>query len=346
MTTTTQLQIPTHFDPKKLGEVWRVPYQDRAAQASAWAQRNGITHAATDKIRVCLMVIDAQVTFCVPGFELFVGGRSGTGAVDDNRRLCEFIYHNLGTITEIDPTMDTHTGMQIFHPVFWVNDKGENPPPFTMITDKDIETNKWKVNPAVANSLKVNYMTLQRYALHYARKLCSAGKYALTIWPYHAMLGGIGHTLVPAVEEALFFHNIARCSQTGFEIKGGNPLTENYSVLSPEVLNDEAGRPIDQKNTRFIEKLMKFDMVIIAGQAKSHCVAWTIEDLLSEIVAKDRTLAEKVYLLENCTSAVVIPNVIDFTDAADQAFQRFAAAGMHIVKSTDPIEDWPNSPLK
>ena len=33
------------------------------------------------------------------------------------------------------------------------------------------------------------------------------------------MLGGIGHALVSAVEEAIFFHNIARHSQTEFKIK-------------------------------------------------------------------------------------------------------------------------------
>ena len=159
------------------------------------------------------------------------------------------------------------------------------------------------------------------------------------------MLGGIGHALVAAVEEACFFHNMARCSQTGFEIKGGNPLTENYSVLRPEVLDGFNGQPIAQKNARFIKKLLSFDAVVIAGQAKSHCVAWTIDDLLNEIVAQDPDLAKKVYLLEDCTSAVVVPGIVDFTPQADAAFQRFAGAGMHVVKSTDPIESWPGLKL-
>jgi nicotinamidase-related amidase len=154
------------------------------------------------------------------------------------------------------------------------------------------------------------------------------------------MLGGIGHALVSAVEEALFFHNIARNSQTNFEIKGGNPLTENYSVLRPEVLEGANGRPIAQKNTRFVQKLLNFDAVIIAGQAKSHCVAWTIDDLLTEIMAQDPSLAKKVYLLEDCTSPVVIPGVIDFSAQADAAFQRFQGAGMHLIKSTQPIDTW------
>ncbi len=329
-----------------MGEVWRVPYQERAAQAKEWAKQYGLQPAANDKTRICLMVIDVQNTFCIPEFELFVGGRSGLGAVEDNDRLCQFVYRNLGIITEIAPTMDTHTAMQIFHPVFWVNDAGEHPSPMTMISLNDVQSGTWKVNPDVAYSITHgNYKALQSFALHYTERLSQAGKYPLTIWPYHSMLGGIGHALVSAVEEACFFHAIARNSQTNFEIKGSNALTENYSVLRPEVLDDPTGKPIAQKNTRFIQKLLEFDAVIIAGQAKSHCVAWTIDDLLTEIQVQDPALAKKVYLLDDCTSPVVVPGVIDFTDQANAAFRRFAEAGMNVVRSTESISSWPGITL-
>ena len=339
MTAKTQLPTPDYFDTKKVSEVWRVPYQERAAEAKEWAEKYSIQPAATDKNRICLLIIDAQNTFCLPEFELFVGGRSGSGAVDDNLRLCEFIYRNLNAITTIAPTMDTHTAMQIFHPIFWINEAGEHPlPAATSITLEDVQQGIWKVNPAVAHSIAAgNYSALQKHVLHYVHKLSEDGKYPLIIWPYHSMLGGIGHALVSAVEEAIFFHSIARNSQALFEIKGGNPLTENYSVLRPEVLDGPDGNSIAQKNASFIDKLLGFDAIIIAGQAKSHCVAWTIDDLLTEILARDLKWAKKVYLLEDCTSPVVVPGVVDFTEQADAAFQRFAAAGMNVVKSTQLI---------
>lgn len=342
-----ELPVPSFFKPKNAGKVMRVPYQERERDAIAWSNMYGLRPAAKDQKRICLMPIDAQNTFCLPDFELFVGGRSGRGAIDDNIRLCEFIYRNLDVITEIDPTMDTHTAMQIFHPIFWVNDNGEHPlPAQTIITLDDVRKGVWRVNPAVAGSIvKGNYLLLQKYALHYVNRLTEAGKYPLMIWPYHGMLGGIGHALAAVVEEAIFFHCIARNSQTGFEIKGGNPLTENYSVLRPEVLDTADGQPIAQKNTRFIKKLLEYDAVVIAGQAKSHCVAWTIADLLDEILVQDEKLARKVYLLEDCTSPVVVPGIIDFTDQANAAFKRFADAGMNIVKSTDRIENWPDMNL-
>ncbi|MBF2063826.1 MAG: isochorismatase [Calothrix sp. C42_A2020_038] len=338
MPISTQLPIPTHFNPDKVDEVWRVPYQHLAQLAQNWAKQHNIQPSHLDKTRVCLLLIDVQNTFCIPDFELFVGGQSGRGAVDDNVRLCEFIYRNLGEITTIIPTLDTHTAMQIFHPIFWINSAGEHPiTAATSITPADIDQGLWKVNPAVAFSLNHSYEFLEKHAYHYVKKLTQDGKYPLTVWPYHSMLGGIGHALVSAVEEAIFFHCIARNSQTQFEIKGDNPLTENYSVLRPEVLFGFDNQSIAQKNARLIEQLLKYDAVIIAGQAKSHCVAWTIDDLLTDIQQIDANLAKKVYLLEDCTSPVVVPGVVDYTEAADAAYKRFALSGMHIVKSSDTI---------
>lgn len=344
--TIPQLPIPPHFDRHRVGEVWRVPYQERAAAAEAWAKQHALAPASSDPVRLCLLAIDVQNTFCIPEFELFVGGRSGSGAVEDNTRLCEFIYRNLGQITEIAPTMDTHTTVQIFHPIFWVNPQGEHPTPAaTLIGPEDVEQGLWRINPAVAYSLGTDPDLLQQHALHYTRQLTQDGKYPLTVWPYHSMLGGIGHALVSAVEEACFFHCIARSSQTRFEIKGNHPLTENYSVLRPEVLQGSDGADLAQKNSSLIQKLLAFDAVIIAGQAKSHCVAWTIADLLTEIQAVDAQLARKVYLLEDCTSAVVVPGIVDYTDQADAAFERFRQAGMQVVRSTEPMATWPGFPL-
>lgn len=341
-----QLPVPPHFDPGTVGKVWRVPYQQRAEEAAAWAKRYDVPLAASDRERVCLVIVDCQNTFCIPDFELFVGGRSGRGAMEDNVRLCQFIYQNLGLITEIVPTMDTHTGIQIFHPIFWINDAGKHPTPNTVISLADVEGGAWKPNPAVAPSVMGgDVQGLRRHAVHYLTKLTERGKYPLMVWPYHSMLGGIGHALVSAVEEALFFHCVARGSQTRFQIKGDNPLTEHYSVLHPEVREGPDGEPIAERNAGFLQRLLDADLVIVAGQAKSHCVAWTIDDLLTEVRTQDPRLVEKVYLLEDCTSPVVVPDVVDFTDQAKAAFQRFADAGMHLVRSTDPIFTWPGVSL-
>ena len=336
-----ELPVPHFYRPQRVGEVWRVPYEERAGEARAWADEHGIRPAAEDALRICLLAVDVQNTFCVPDFELFVRGRSGTGAVDDNRRLCEFVYRNLAAITQIVPSLDTHRAMQIFHSVWFLDANGNHPEPYTLISAEDVEQGRWRVNPAVPEALGIDPEYAARQLAHYTRALSAGGKYELTVWPYHALLGGIGHALVSSIEEAFFFHGIARYSQPDFHVKGEHPLTEHYSMLWPEVVEGPDSEQLAVREMELVDELLTFDAVIVAGQAKSHCVAWTIDDLLEGDDTRVRRLAERVYLLEDCSSPVVVPGVVDYTDDADAAIARFAAAGMHVVRSTDPLETWP-----
>lgn len=332
-----QFPVPTFFDSSRVGEIWKVDYAARADDAKTFALQHDLKPASVSSANISLLLIDVQNTFCIPNFELFVGGRSGNGAVEDNMRLCEFIYKNIGDITHITTTMDTHYAHQIFHPNFFVDENGNHPTPYSNIHVADLQNNKWKFNLNLAKQFNIAPDYGQQMMIHYAEALEKKGKYALTIWPYHAMLGGLGHALVPAVEEAIFFHSIARNSQADFEIKGNKIFTENYSAIGPEVLTGPMSETLGSRNSKFIEHLLEVDRLYIAGQAKSHCVAWTISDLLDDIQAVDSELAKKVYLLEDCSTPVVVPNVIDHTDAANEAFNRFAKAGMKVVKSTDEI---------
>ncbi len=328
--------LPPHFHPHRVSEIYRVDYERRARDARDWRERFNVAPSASDAYRVGLLLVDVQNTFCIPEFELFVGGRSGMAAVEDNARLCRFLYENLASITSVHATLDTHTAMQIFHSGFLVDDSGKHPAPMTAILLADVESGRWRVNPRVSDALGVD----QDYLIHYCRSLSRDGSYSLMVWPYHAMLGGVGHALVSAIEEAVFFHGMVRSSQTHFEIKGMNPLTENYSVLRPEVREDAHGSELVKPNDALIETLLAYDVLIVAGQAKSHCVAWTVADLLKEIRNRDPELARKIYLLEDCTSPVVAPGVVDFTDQAEAAYREFEAAGMHLVCTSEPLESW------
>jgi len=331
------LPIPSFFDSSRVSEIWKVDYTARADQAREWAHQHNLIPASASKDRISLLLIDVQNTFCFPNFELFVGGRSGRGAVEDNIRLCEFIYRNIGNISHITATMDTHMSQQIFHPIFFADKEGNHPPPYTDIHAHELREGRWIFNPALAPNYQFAPEYGQQMMIHYAEELERKGKYALTIWPYHAMLGGIGHALVPAVEEAIFFHSVARLAQPDFELKGDKPFTENYSVIGPEVLTGPMDETLGTRNMKFIQQLQNVDKLYIAGQAKSHCVAWTVSDLLEDIQATDPSLVEKVYLLEDCTSPVVVSGVADHTDAANEAYARYAKAGMKIVRSTDQI---------
>jgi nicotinamidase-related amidase len=337
------LPLPSFVEPGASARVYRVPYQERARQARAWAAEHELRPASQDGRRTALLLVDVQNTFCLPEFELYVGGRSGRGAIEDTQRIASLLYRNLDRVTQVVVTLDTHTAAQIFHPLFWIDASGAHPEPHTVIALADVEGGRWRVNPRIAAAVSPRRgFDLAGWALHYARRLDQGGRFPLVVWPYHSMLGGIGHALVSLVEEAVFFHAVARESPTRVEIKGRNALTENYSALRPEVGADATGTPIEPANPALVDHLLSFDQLLVAGEAKSHCVAWTVEDLLREARARDPRLARKVVLLDDCSSPVVVPGVVDFTEQAEEAYARFAELGARRALSTE-LEQLPGS---
>jgi len=321
--------------------VWRVPYEEVAHLAKQWATLQSIGSAHEDTFRIGLLLIDVQNTFCIPGFELYVGGRSGTGAVDNNKRLCSFIYGNLGHISKIILSLDTHNPIQIFHSIFLTNEVGQRPKPFTVISRKEIEQGLWRINPDVCAELRIDVGDAERHIRHYTRRLEEGGKHAWTIWPYHALQGSLGRALVSAVEEAVFFHSIARTAQPLFLTKGNHPLTESYSILGPEVRTDPRGEVLDAGDESVTDAFSGLDMLVVAGQAKSHCLAWTVEDILET----ESFAPSKLFLLEDCTSPVVVPGFLDYTEEAENTFRSFEKRGVHLVESSAPIREWPGFPL-
>jgi nicotinamidase-related amidase len=347
--TPATLPLPPCFDGARAADYhYRPDAAVLARDAADWRVRHKLRPAAADETRVHLLLIDVQKDFCFPEGTLYVAGRSGRGAIDDSRRIAELVYRNLGAFTEITTTMDTHLAYQIFFPSFWLDRDDAPLTAHRVITADQIAGGLVRPNPAIAKWLcGGNYTWLCKQVLHYARELERAGKYQLYLWPPHCLLGSDGHALAGVVHEARLFHSFARTAQSAVEVKGGNPLTENYSVLRPEVLSRFDGTALAQRNTQFLHTLLAADAVVIAGQAASHCVKSTIDDLLGEIAAQDPALAKKVYLVTDCMSAVTVPDgkggfVADFTAQAEAALQKFADAGMHLVRSTDPIASWPD----
>ncbi len=330
-------------------------------EANRFRREFGIAPAAADDRRIDLLLIDVQRDFCHPEGTLYVGGRGGRGAVDDNRRIAEFIYRNLARLTHIRCTLDSHYNFQIFFPWFWVDPHGEPLAPHTLITvdgrDAKVLVN---VDPA-GNVLKENvlpnpamtpwvtdkgYDWLVEQCRFYNHELAAGGRYTLYLWPPHCLVGSPGHTVTGVVDEARTLHSLARSTQSWAEIKGSHNLTENYSVLCPEVLTTWDGGVLAERNVGFYKTLVEADTLIVGGQAASHCVKSTVQDLLEEIRNEDPSLARKVYLLTDCMSSVVVRDqdgaiLADFTEPAEQTLDEAAAAGMHLVRSTDPMESWP-----
>ena len=110
----------------------------------------------------------------------------------------EWLYRNLDQITTLFFSLDTHSVFQIFHPGWWIDEEGNPPAPLTPIFVEDLVSGKWTA------------LYHPEASLEYCKKLEKSGKYVLTIWPYHTLLGGTSHALVPALMEASIFHSVAR----------------------------------------------------------------------------------------------------------------------------------------
>ena len=276
-------------------------------------------------MRIAAFGIDCQVGFCTPGASLFV-----PGAVDDTRRTIDWLYRHMDRITGMCFSLDTHRAFQIFHPAFWVDEKGNHPAPLTPVFHEDVRSGKWT---PIAHP---------RECLEYTKKLEASGKYVLTIWPYHTLLGGLSHAMVPALMECALFHALLRNSQTHFETKGTHAMTENYSVLSPEV-KELGGASVGTFNAAFFQMLASYDRVYVFGQAKSHCVLSTLKDIEEHIMKTDPSLVDKIYILEDAMSPVPAPPInplppsLDFPRLADEAIAHFKKLGMHVVTTNDPI---------
>lgn len=344
---TDALPLPEFYRPEHAAEWAYAPDQQALFEhAVRWRRTHDLQPASADAPRVHLLLIDLQKDFCLPEGALYVGGRSGRGAVDDSDRTARFIYRNLRAITEITCTMDTHAPFQIFSPSFWVAADGAAPAAHREVTVADVREGRLRPNPALAGWLAGgDYDALRRHTEFYCAELERAGRYTLYLWPPHCILGSEGHALAGVIHEARMFHAFARLAPNRIELKGRHPLTENYSVLAPEVLARADGAPVAERNTEFLHTLSAADAIVVAGQAASHCVRSSVEDLIEQI---EPGRASNVYLLRDCMSSVAVPDaqqpgeyVADFTPAADAALQRFVDAGVHLVDSTRPISEWP-----
>lgn len=319
------LPLPDFYDAKQVPQLFMERAGMVAEAGERYAKQHGVTPAGSDTFRIAAFGIDVQVGFCTPGASLFV-----PGAVEDTQRTVEWLYRNLDKVSALFFSMDTHRMFQIFHPAWWVDAKGQHPAPLTPIFHEEVRAGKWT---AVAHP---------KESLEYVKRLEASGKYVLTVWPYHTLLGGLSHALVPAMMEAALFHAAARRHQTHFETKGTHAMTENYSVLSPEV-TELNGQVVGSFNAPFFKLLMEYDRVYVFGQAKSHCVLSTLNDIQAHVLQSDPKLAEKIWILEDAMSPVPAPPLnplpahLDFPRIATEAIEKWRRAGMKVVKTTDAV---------
>jgi len=231
-----------------------------------------------------LLIIDPQNDFC----DAQKGSLYVPGADEDTARLAAFIHRFGDTLDTIIISLDSHQRVDISHPLWWTNAQGEHPTPFTVISSADIESGTWST-------------TQQSQATHstqYVQQLEAGERYPHVIWPEHCLVGHWGHNLLPVLHNELGEWEAKQHKRVHYVYKGTNPGTEHFSAIRAEVpiANDPATHP--QKD--LLDRLSKSTTILVAGQARSHCVANTVRDLVE---LRPET-ANRIVLLTDTTSDV------------------------------------------
>ncbi len=248
-----------------------------------------------------LLIIDPQIDFCSEHGRLPV-----KGACDDMLRLGQFIKDHHEDIDEIHVTMDMRHDYDIAFPSFW-----KDAYPGLAIRYDDVMEGRWL--PAS------NDPEMLTIAKEYTKALEQLGK-VLIIEPPHCIIGERGGNLDPVIMNALRYWETHRLCTVNNILKGMYPFVEHRGAFAQMV----GGEP-DWLN---MERVSCCDRVIIAGEASSHCVRATIEQMYEQLA--DEFEAGKFIALMDCMSPMVT-DALDFSESASKFFAEMEEKGLKLA---------------
>jgi len=283
---------------------------------------------------VQLLVIDPQNDFCdlpeswLPPDPLGADARLRpalpvAGAHEDMQRLAAFVREAGAALDAITITLDSHHRVGIERPTFWQKGNGGGDSaavdPFTTITAADVRAGRFAPrNPAHRERV-----------LAYLDTLEAAGRYTLMVWPVHCEIGTWGYAVHAGLQAAYNAWEVSRGAQVHKVLKGSNPWTEHYSALMAEV--PDPADPHTQLNRALVERLAASGLLIVTGEAGSHCVKATVEHYVQEVPAE---LAARIVLLSDCISPVG-----GFDAQYRQFLEAMRARGVRIATSVEILAE-------
>jgi nicotinamidase/pyrazinamidase len=263
------------------------------------------------KKNIQLLLIDPQNDFCdlPPDWrpldpltgQALAPALPVTGAHADMLRLADLIRAGRDGISAITLTLDAHHRFDIAHPTFWQTGEGSERgaggksgaggpvAPFTLITAAQVR----------AGSFVPKDPAMLPRALAYLDALAQRARYTLMVWPVHCDIGSWGQALHPALKAACNDWEDQHLAVAQKISKGSNPWTEHYSALQAEV--PDADDAATQLNRPLIADLDRADLILIGGEASSHCVRATTEHLADNLPSGQLS---KIVLLTDCMSPV------------------------------------------
>lgn len=283
-------------------------------------------------MKVDLVVIDPQNDFmdilakgndpvglALPDGTQFRSTLPVPNALDDMEHVSDLVKRIGNRLNDIHVTLDSHRVVDVAHPAFWRDADGNRPNPFTMIANADIKSGMWRPrNEAFRKRME-----------DYTASLEAAGKFVLMIWPEHCIIGSWGHNIESGLQATLSKWERDHFATVDFVTKGTNTFTEHYGALMAEV--PDPNDPSTQLNGQFLSVLQDADIIAIAGEASSHCVSTTIQQIVDNIGDKH---LKKIHILTDCMSPVPqTPGAPDFPALAQAFLKDMAARGLVLTDS-------------
>lgn len=227
-----------------------------------------------------LLVIDPQNDFCdLPEDGSPVRQRPSlpvAGAHADMQRLARWIDREGLRLDAITVTLDSHQRYDIAHPAFWRTGEGADVAPFTAIRASQVRGGQFQPRDGTALARTLAYLDA----------LEADSRYTLMVWPVHCEVGSWGHGVHADVLAACGLWQQQRQRAVHNVFKGLNPWTEHYSALQAEV--PDPADPATQLNTALLARLDQADLLVVAGEASSHCVRSTVEHLAEHLPRPQR----------------------------------------------------------
>ncbi|MBC7500546.1 MAG: cysteine hydrolase [Herminiimonas sp.] len=289
------------------------------------------------KSNLHLLLIDPQNDFCdlpadylpacqhafqpvdPPDTDTYLPALPVPGAHADMLRVADLIGRGMEGLSNISLTLDSHHRLDIAHPTFWKDARGNPVLPFTVVSVDDVRNGRY---------LPRNPMSLPR-TLAYLDALETAGRYQLMVWPIHCQIGSWGHNIHADVLSATNRWEDSQLRIADKISKGTNPWTEHYSAVLAEV--PDADDPATQLNRHFLDNLAQADRVFIVGEAGSHCVKATTEHIVDNA---DPATLSKFVLLTDCMSPVT-----GFDAQYDGFVHDMKARGVQLATAADVLPD-------
>ncbi len=283
-------------------------------------------------LNVQLMVIDPNESF------MDEGSLPVAGAHADMRRVAKLVDEKGDRISQIHVTLDTHHVIDIGHPEFWRDQDGKQPQlsatnPAMAIMHDDLVAGLWVPRFANARPPELGGQTVKEYVLGYSHTLEQQGEYPLMVYAEHCLIGSPGWSVQPDLYTALVKWERRRLRNVNYITKGSNPWTEHYGALMANV--PLASDPTTGLNMVVLEILRTAEVVGICGEALSHCVMATVNQIAKHIGEEH---IKKFHILGDCTSPIQgVPGDprLDFPAISERWLKEMKSRGMTVTTSEE-----------